>query len=375
MTNQGILALVAAWYDGTHIAQMDYEPARDATTDLLQKVIAMKTIPTDYRNGSLDDLIGEEMPVGAYIEEYQEDLILPQDYVADGSGAFKFYPSSFRKARYNIVYTEKQLIKSVKRDQFREYMKDRGAFQRFILDTTKTFSDSYAVWKEDALLNLLKLTAQAVIAATSSTTTFAANTAYAKGTYLRSASSGTIAHGVVFNDIPASSGVNWTTRVEQGDIVVLDGLVTTLAKPTDSTSGEAFAIALKNLSKLARWKNHHNLNGALKGKPEGLNCFIEYDNMTNFEVTTLAGAFHEDRLALPTRIREIPCANGEGYTGLGDGIYALLADSRAIKMHNQINEVTSDFNAQGRFVNYYFTWKPVPFVSANSFLHVFKTAD
>ena len=63
-----------------------YEITRDNTAGLLDKIGKIVTIDTTFVD-KLSIFDGEELSFGKTIEEWQEDLILPQDYDSTGAGA------------------------------------------------------------------------------------------------------------------------------------------------------------------------------------------------------------------------------------------------------------------------------------------------
>ena len=83
-----------------------------------------------------------------------------------------------------------------------------------------------------------------------------------------------------------------------------------------------------------------------------------------------AGAFNEAKLAIPATVKTVL----DFGTASDSGIYAILVDSRAIKLHDDILTVTSDYEGRMDQDNFYRHQKQTGFISKFGYIHVFKNA-
>lgn len=151
---------------------------------------------------------------------------------------------------------------------------------------------------------------------------------------------------------------------------VTAGCVETLAKPTDTATGEAFIKSLKNAVEVASDVNEGNtLGGVTAGASPSLTLYIKQGIMSSVEVDTLAGAFHDEKLAIPATVKVI-----KDFGSADDSIYAILLDPRGVKLHNSYMAVRDQPNADGDFINFFKHFEDTGFISKSTFVKVYKTA-
>ena len=117
-----------------------------------------------------------------------------------------------------------------------------------------------------------------------------------------------------------------------------------------------------------KFKNHENLNGALvKPTPEAnRRLVIDTSLMPELEVKTLAGAFHDERLAMPATMSEV-----EDFGAGNSDVLAILLDERGAKLHNSYNATRTQPLADDDAILYVKHTEDTAFISANTFVHVF----
>lgn len=149
-----------------------------------------------------------------------------------------------------------------------------------------------------------------------------------------------------------------------------------LAKPADTDTSEAFIKAIKECAEAASFSHEgDSLSGALIGATPELVLFIKKGVMPTVEVDALAGAFHQENLALPVRIKVVDdfgvidedAANADKF----NASYAILVDERAIKLHTSYDATRTSENADGDFVNFVRHTAYTGFISKYCYVHVF----
>lgn len=289
----------------------------DKMVDKIGRQIMIDGMFTD----DLEDLEGPRLPLGKIIEEYFINLTLPELTTATDGTIVPNYPS-FDNAVYSLPLPKMRLKTSIPYNDIEASVNNPAKFSEVVMKIMKSFNDSYTITRKYAKKQLL---------------------------------------GNLIQKIDASSDATF-----KGNAIV------TLAKPTDTLTGEAFVKAIKNAAEVASRENEENcLDGGLIGKAPSLTLYITEGIKSSLDVDTLAGAFNEGKLALPAKlkiIQDFGDANDSGKT------YAILMDSRLAKLCNTANFTLSDINATDAFRNYVKHAQDTAFISTHAFVRIFRTA-
>ena len=148
------------------------------------------------------------------------------------------------------------------------------------------------------------------------------------------------------------------------------GLVETIAVPVDTTTSEDFIKQVKEDVEEASFANeNHSLSGALIGASPRLVLYIIKGVMPIVEVDALAGAFNQERLALPCEIKVV-----DDFGGADSKVWGFLVDPRGVKLHNSYRAIRSKENADGDFVNFVEHEENTGFISKHVFMKVYQHA-
>lgn len=144
-------------------------------------------------------------------------------------------------------------------------------------------------------------------------------------------------------------------------------MVTEIAQPTDTSTGEAFLRKVKDLVRAAKYPNTDNLANALAKGTGSLVLYVKPGILSSIEIDTQAGAFHMDKLAPGCEIKEV-----EDFGDADASVYAILVDTRGLRLHDnyQFSMIVpnGDAGAYTHFLHYACTG----FISGYTYLHVFK---
>lgn len=154
------------------------------------------------------------------------------------------------------------------------------------------------------------------------------------------------------------------------DKAVTAKLVTTIAKPIDTATSEAFIKQVKQDVESASFPNEGGLNASLIGAAPELVLYVKKGVMPVVEVDALAGAFNEGRLAIPAKVKVVDDFGSMTNTG----VYAILVDPRGIKLHRDYHAIRQSENGDGDFINYVDHSEHTGFISKNTFIRVYKAA-
>lgn len=348
------------------ISNGTFSVTRNNVVALVDKIGKIVTLDTAYQIDKLARFDGEYLSFGKTIEEYQADLIMVQDYDPDGANALAPHVSTFRPNFYSYTLGKKVIKQTIRNNDLERAVHFIEQFNEIVSLMVKRMSDSMAAYRYQVKREMLGKFIDLVEACYDATaTTFVGSTAYNVGDVLKDSATPT-AWGIVVTAITvADAYANWAAAVNSGKLIVYS-MVTEIAKPVDATTGEAFIEEAKKCVEQAQDISEGNsINGNTLGAVEGLVLIVKQGILPNLDVNTLAGAFHENRLILPDTIvlRDFGSTSSKAY--------AVLMDSRAMRLHNTYRATRENLNGDGDFLNLFEHTEDTAWISRNAFIHVF----
>lgn len=314
LTIQTLKNAAAAYVDATKQLQSNFVPTVDDFTKTVCKIGEMKTLYLPHVD-KLPELSGDNLPFGETIEEFMVNDFLPSDFVyTDGAPRKNATRATFAEAVYSYPMKEQLWELGVPRNQFRRVSLGERSFGDLVASTLSTLDSSANAWNYAAKRQLL------------------GNAAL--------------------------------------EAAKIPSLKTEIAKPTDTATGEAFIKAVKQCVEVASDMNNGNLAQHTAAAAPSLTLYIMQGVMPSIEVDTMAGAFNEAKLAIPATVKTVL----DFGTASDSGVYAILVDNRAIKLHDDILTVTSDYEGRMDQDNFYRHQKQTGFISKYGYIHVFKAA-
>lgn len=382
------LATVLATYVAENkVSVANFTETRNNTVGLIDAIGKIFTITHNYVD-KLEMFDGEFLSYGKTIEEWANDLILAEDYRPNGERALSRHELTYRPVYFSYTLGRKVIPLTIGNNDIERAVHNEGQFVSIIEGKTKALADSKTMFRYAVKRQLLGLLATLCVdmmdyesvehgwsANENVPWTTEVGEAGIVGETLGIASdySGSIfQEGDIFEivkPISVDSSLTLVELVNQGYLIQLH-LISEVAKPVDATTGEDFIVALKDLvEKASDFSEGYSLNGATLGAtPEdGLILVLKQGIMGTVDVKTLAGAFHLDKIGLPTKIVVVP--------DLGDAdesIWGLLTDVRGIKLHPTYDAVRENVNGDGDFLNMFQHMEFTGFASRNTFVQVFK---
>ena len=367
-------ALVATYVSGNNIAVDSFVETRDNSVKLLDTLGKIYTLWQNYGD-KLALFDGEDLSFGKTIEEWAQDLILPENFDASGSSTLAPHESTYRPVSFSYTLGKKTIPQTIRNNDIERAVHNIGQFEEIIAGKTKAMYDSetmlrYAI-KRQAIGVLIARCADSMDPSEADVTIATVGTTISNALDVNELLyiTGETKMYVAVKPIAADAGLTGTTAKSDGYIIPLD-LVTSIAKPVDDSTGEAFIEqVLKDVEVASDFSEGHSLNGnTLGGNPEaGLVLVIKQGIMPALKVQTLAGAFHKEELALPAEIVVVP-----DFGNADSDYYAILLDRRAIRLHNSYRAVRENVNGQGDFLNMYYHTENTAHVSRNCFVKVYK---
>lgn len=355
--------IAAAYVAENKIAVDNLAAVREAVTGLVETIGAIFTLDTSFKD-KLAFMNAEDLSYGKTVEEWQADLLLPNDYDPNGTNALKPSDPSFRPVEFSITLGEKTFKTTERKNTYNKAVHNEGQLAEITSMIMKRLYDSKGAWdyqiKREALAKFIDM----CFKGESGTTKISANTAYAVNTLV---TDGTNAHGIVVKPIKTDSGVtSYNDGVAKGFIITLS-LIQNLAKPIDTATGEAFVKAVKiDVEKFQDISEGGSLNGNTLGAEEGLVLLVKQGIMPIIEVDVEAGAFNGTKVAIPTEIIVVKDFGSDTH-----GAYAMLMDRRAVRKFNSSLIPDTDHNGEGHFDNYYIHVEDTIHISRNAAVKVY----
>ena len=384
LSYEELKSVVSSLITKAKISNPTFSVTRDNVVGLLDKVGAIITLDTDYQQDKLYMFDGFFMSFGKTIEEYQQDLILPQDYDASGSGALSPSDPTYRPVDYSYTLGRKVIPQTIKYNDIERAVHNEGQFVEIISGKTKALADSKTMMRYGIKRQLMGVLSNIALDMQDTSNADVSIAYNGTGSALSSSEVGdlvaiTLTSGGVASQYlmvkPYSStyaSYTPTQLIENGIVIKLD-LIERIAQPVDATTGENFIVALKNAVEIAEdFSEGRSLNGATLGATptEGLYLVIKQGIMSELDVKTFSGAFHEDKVAIPTKVVVVP--------DLGDAdedVWAVLVDARGVKLHPTYDAVRENVNGDGDFLNMFAHYECTGFLSRNTYVRVFAKPE
>lgn len=362
---------VASYVASNKVSVDSYTITRDNIVGLVDKIAKIFTLDTDYAD-KLSIFDGEDFSFAKDIEEWQQDLIMPADYNASGDDALSPAYPTYRPPFYSKSLGRKVFKTSIPNNNIERAVHFVEQFNSIVAMQSKRLFDSEAVWRYEQKREILAKMIGEIDDVYGTTKTFTANTKYDVGEYLRSASSGTgIKYGVVVKPIAVDTPLaNWGAAVSGGYIIVAD-LVSELALPVDTSSAEAFIKQLRaDVEVASDVSEGHSLSGNTLGATSGLVLLVKQGVMPILDVDAMAGAFHLDKIGLPAEVKVI-----KDFGSDNSGVYAMLIDTRAVRLHNSYRAVREIMNPSSDALSLFLHTENTAHYSRNTFVKIYRPAS
>ena len=311
LTLDTLKTAAAAYVDATKQLQSTYKPTVDDFTNCVCKIGKMTTLYLPIAD-KLPELSGDNLPYGEIIEEWALTDFLPSPYTyVDQAGKTNARRATFDEAVFSYPLQMQKFELGVSRTQFQRVSLGQQSFSDLVSYTLSTLDSSTNAWNYASKRQLIG---------------------------------------------------NMATEAAKNS-----KLVSAMAKPINTETGEAFIKKVKELAEIAKDMNDHNLAGHVCGAAPSLKLYVKQGVMPSLETDVMAGCFQMDKLAVPAEVKTVL-----DFGNADASIYAILVDERAIKLHDDINKVTTDYTAGDDQDNFYRLLKQTGFISKYAFVHVFK---
>lgn len=395
LTYPQLKAMVAQIVTTAKISNDTFTVTRDNLVGLVDKIGKIFDLDTNFRLDKLARFNSEYLSFGKTLEEWQADLILPEDYDATGAGAMTPHRQTFRPNFYSYTIGKKVIPQTIPYNDIERAVHNAGQYANIIARLYSRIEDSQAQYeyqlKREMAGKLAQIAKDAMdhIATPTgeyngifyvhdlSTASESATIASAYFTPIVNAKVGSVLSTsfqkryVKFKDIPSDlSTPSYASLVADGYLVPLS-LVSEVSEPLDATTGEDFLVEVKKFAEIASDRSQGNsLNGNALGVTTDLVLLVKQGVLPNLEVKTYAGAFHLDQLAVPAEVIALP-----DFGNADDDIIAIMLDGRGMGLYPTYNATRENMNGAGDFLNVFRHSEFTAHISRNTFVHVFVKAS
>lgn len=382
LTLAELKSLIGTMYGSTAIASQNPAALLNETAKVLNKIGLMVTIKGRYVD-RLPELDGPELPLGKTIEEYF--LQLPKILAEDRDGSEDGTPNdpSFLPASWSYSLPKKRIKQTRRYDEFEEACYTEAQFLDFIADIEASINDATTVYRYglkrqligegiELVESIIDATAGATAKDGKTVATYVAASAASldQGAYVISPTDSTVKGVVMAEKGNIANNTSWDDAVAAGKITVFQ-LAESIAKPTDSSSGEAFIKKVLDDVEIASENSMgHSLNGATIGAVEDLRLYTLQGLRSVIAVDVKAGAFHRDELELGAAMKSLP--DFGDYAG---DTWAVLTDSRTLVLFLGYMAMRVRENADGDFVNFVRHMRHTPFVSRATYIKLYREPE
>lgn len=322
-----IKTLVNAVIDASLISQdAPFVPDVDDITGLVIKIGKQFMLSSNFES-DLPELEGDRLEFGSTIEEYYVKLAaiaafkpsagtLHADVDVDGtptdiweSDIGKPHRPDFATVVYSYELAKYQAAQTVDYHKIEHAMIGQNEFSKLIADITKSLYDTIAIYKYMIKKQLL---GRAI-------------------------------------DLIGAEGAGNAQRVK-------------IAAPVDTSTGEAFVKSVKQyVNKFTKIHDTYNLlKVPVKSQLEDLVLYILEGYEEVIDVGVLAGAFNVGKVSIPVTVKTV---EDFGTLAVNTTAYAILADTRGIKVHTLHETASQEDVGRSEYITYFLNYQPVCHIS------------
>lgn len=173
--------------------------------------------------------------------------MLPEAYDETGAGALSPHNPTYRPAFYSYTLGRKKIPTTIYNNDIERAVNNPEELASVVSMKTKRLYDSYTAWRYEVKREIVAkfiamCEAEQGTGTSYSGATWDGDSSYDVGALVKS-SGANPKYGIVIKPYDGD-GDTWIDGVENGTIIELD-LVTSIAVPTDTATGEAFILQVK----------------------------------------------------------------------------------------------------------------------------------
>ena len=267
-------SVVALYVASNKISVESFSDTYDNSVKLLD---TLGKIYTNWQNygDKLALFDGEDLSFGKTIEEWAQDLIMPEDFDSNGSTTLAPHESTYRPNSFSYTLGKKTIPQTIRNNDIERAVHNIAQFEEIITGKTKALYDSETMFRyalKRQALGVLIERCDYAMDSSNADVTLATEGASISGAHavneLFYVTADTKMY-ILVKPIASGAGLTGTTAIAGGYLIPLD-LVTEIDKPVDATTGEDFIQqVLADVEVASDFSEGHSLNGnTLGGNPD-----------------------------------------------------------------------------------------------------------
>ena len=134
-------SFVASYVDDAKIGVDTWSQTRDNTVGLLDTLGKIYTNWQNYAD-KLALFDGEDLSFGKTIEEWAQDLIMPENFDASGSTTLAPHDSTYRPVSFSFTLGKKTIPQTIRNNDIERAVHNIAQFEDIIVGKTKAMYDS-----------------------------------------------------------------------------------------------------------------------------------------------------------------------------------------------------------------------------------------
>ena len=379
--------IVSTYLDENKICVDGHTTTLDTLTGLINKIGEIVNIQQNFV-AMYPELEGNDLPLGKDTEEWFGDLIPPVDFDASGSTTLAPHDKSYRPTSYSMDLGKKTFKATLRKDKFNKYSLTRDDVMKLSMDVLSSLANSRTLYrntlKRGLIYNVIRKVDKTLNSGIENTDAkLVVGYQFKSGEYTHI---GNNFYAVVATTTALTAGDFDTgdhfwnyakAQVTAGNMVELH-LFETMSDNTAPETTEGVAEWLFKVDEIMEKTKKESEGYSLSGNTLGVqntNDLVLYVKdgliplVNRYKSTLLANSL----INFDTQVKSI----GEfaEYTGdvIGDA-FAILVDTRGIKLSTNYLGSDSNNNGEGDFVNYFTHDGETARISPNTFIHVFAGA-
>lgn len=315
LTPAALKTAVKTYVDAAKQVNATYTPTVDDFTKMATKIGKQTTLYLPQVD-KLAELAGDNLPYGETIEEFMVNDFLPSVFTyEDGAAKKNASRITFSEAVYSYPLAEQLFENGIPETQLQRISLGSSEYASVLSSAMATLDSSTNAWNYASKRQLL----------------------------------GNAAIKAIANKNYSVVGDPSTWTAEQGE----DFIKQVLCDIEDASD-----------------MNENNLAGHVAAAAPSLKLYVSKKVMPTIKVKTLAGAFHSEELAIPAEIKTIL---DFGDTGTSK-VVGVLIDPRAVKLHDDINYTSADYDGRMGQENVWRHLKQTGFISKYGYIKVYTIA-
>lgn len=373
-----IASEVTAYFTSKKIADPSYSPNVDSVSQMVDRIAKVIMVESTAEIDKLVGIIdGENINLANEIVEYFLNIPMIQAYDDfEGNTNYDKTLAPYRipgdKAYISERLGRKVFPITIDYEKYDVACVDEGEKANLIATFVYKLNQAKSLWKYNLKKNLLGTMAKKANAVGGTVNYTASSTVPVCGVVYKE--TGNTKLYIMKKNYASATSSTLAQLATAGDAVeiTLDLVDSTTDRPVGTENCEKAILAFKNaITEAGYYKEGHCLSGTgCVASPDELVLFILKPYKNHIDTECLSGTFRPEYMGLNVKVVEVEDFGPDAPTNT----WALLASTKGIKLHNNINKSLEQVNALGSYYTVFSHQEYEGFLSTHTFVKAFIKA-